>query len=54
LARLLINDTGIKIISEGTEIVKGFRRNIKSDKRINQKTFELSDFDDLVFENRNK
>ena len=34
--------------------MKGFRRDIKSDKNVDQKAFEISDFDDLVFENRNK
>jgi len=34
--------------------VKGFHRNIKSDKNADHNASEISDFDDLVFENRNK
>lgn len=34
--------------------MKGFHRNIKSDKNADHNASEISDFDDLVFENRNK
>jgi protein TonB len=50
----LNSDIGVKIICERNEIVKGIRRNSKSDKSAEHKAFEISDFDDLVFENRNK